>query len=262
MNYNRTGRALRYILFSRHRRGHGIHSPFVFDLINMVLLRKIPADVMPGINAVRKRLESSKLLIDVNDLGSGSDYMSSTFRRISDITRRSSVSNSYGRILYNLAQRYNGKAILEMGTSLGVSTLFMAMGAPGSEITSIEGCPGLAERARHNLSGCNIENVTVLAGSFDEKLRAIMANDLSPAMVFVDGDHRKEAVLRYFSILKELIAPDSVIIFDDINYSRGMSEAWHEIKSDLQVSVSIDIFRMGMVFFREGMVKQDFVIRY
>ena len=250
--------ALKYFIFSRHRKGDGIHSPFVFDLINIVLRRNIPPEVMEITSAVRKDMAGSNETVSVNDLGAGSQYMSSSRRRLSDISRLSSIHNRYGRVLYNIAHYYNGKSILELGTSVGISTLFMALGAPDSRIISIEGCKTLAETAKR----CNIDNTDIITGDFDNQLPVISDMGFSPSMVFVDGNHRKEPVLKYFAFLKELITAESVIIFDDINYSFEMKEAWNEIKSDSQVSVSIDIFQLGFVFFRQGMVKQDFVIRY
>ncbi|MBN1387436.1 MAG: class I SAM-dependent methyltransferase [Bacteroidales bacterium] len=262
MNYYRIARAFKYFAFSRHRKGHGIHSPFVFDFINTVLRKDIPPEVMDIILKIRKYMAGSCELIKVNDLGAGSQYTKSSRRRLSDISRTSAIRNRYGRVLHNIAQQYDGKNILELGTSVGISTIFMAMGAPFSKIISIEGCNNLAKVAKRNIARGNIGNTDIIQGDFDTQLHAIRATGFRPSMVFVDGNHRKEPVLRYFTLLKELITDESVIIFDDINYSFEMNEAWNEIKSDLQVSVSIDIFQMGFVFFREGMVKQDFVIRY
>ena len=262
MNYYRLTGAFKYCVNSRHRKGHGIHSPFVFDFVNTVLRKDIPHEVMEIISGVRKRMAESNELLRVKDLGAGSKHTSTSLRRLSVISRRSSVRNRYGRVLHNIAFKYDGKNILELGTSVGISTLFIAMGAPSSRIISIEGCKQLAEVARRNIINCDIDNIDIITGDFDTQLGVLIKRGFTPSMVFIDGNHRKEPLLRYFTLLKELLDPDSVIIFDDINYSYEMNEAWNEIKSDLQVSVSIDIFQMGFIFFRKGMVKQDFVIRY
>lgn len=262
MDYYRLGRALKYFIFSCHSKGHGIHSPFVFDFINTVFRKDIPAEVNEIISGVRKMMEESDEILTINDLGAGSRYLSSSRRSISDISKKSSIRKRYGKVLYNIAQSYNGNNILELGTSLGISTLYLALGAPESKIISIEGCKILSTKAKENILRCNIDNTEIITGNFDQELKYVRGMGFNPSLVFVDGNHRKEPVLRYFTFLKEFIRPDSVIIFDDINYSSEMLEAWNEIKSDFQVSVSIDIFQMGLVFFRGGIVKQDFVIRY
>jgi predicted O-methyltransferase YrrM len=262
MNKYRIAAALRYFFFSGHRKGHGIHSPFVFDLINNVLRKEMPVKMKEEINGIRRQMQALKTTLTVNDLGSGSGSSSTVSRRLCDIARRSSVHHRYGRILYNLASACDGGNILEMGTSLGISTLYMAMGAPSSKIVSIEGCPGLAAIAEKNFSQAGMYNIEVLRGDFDRVLPVLKKDGFRASLIFVDGNHRKEAVLKYFTLLKELIGDKAVIIFDDINYSFEMNEAWKEIKRDLHVSLSIDVFQMGLIFFRKGMVKQDFVIRY
>ena len=254
--------ALRYFLCSGHRKGHGIHSPFAFDFITTILRKDMPEGRKAAVKCIRKRMEGSKTVLAVNDLGAGSGTLSASRRRMCDIARRSSVHHRYGKILHNLASACDGQNILEMGTSLGVSTLYLALGAPSSKIVSIEGCPELSAIAESNFLQAGVENIEVLRGDFDKVLPELKNTGFEPSLVFVDGNHRKEAVLKYFTLLKELIRDNSVIIFDDINYSFEMNEAWKEIKSDLQVSLSIDLFQMGLVFFRKGIVKQDFLIRY
>lgn len=261
MDMKRILRFAGYFLKSRHRRGHGIHSPFVFDLVNRILRSNIPGGVKKIISDRRKEMSLRNDKIIVDDLGAGSGFTSSVERRISDISRRSSIRSRYGRILFNLASLYNGKNILELGTAVGISTQYIAMGAPESRVISIEGSENLAKIAGENLMRSGLKNVDIVTGSFAEQLEKVLKMHI-PSMIFIDGNHRKGPVLEYFNKLKELIDPDSVIILDDINYSEEMAEAWNEIKSDPQVSVSIDIFQMGFVFFREGIVKQEFIIKY
>ena len=261
MNNFRIAAALRYLLFSGHRKGHGIHSPFVFDFITGVLRKDMPAKEKEAVNSIRRSMEDCKIRVTVNDLGAGSGSLQGS-RRLCDIARRSSVHHRYGKMLYNIASAYDGLSILEMGTSLGISSLYLALGAPSSEIVSIEGCPALSAIAEKNFSKAGVDNIRVLRGDFKEVLPGLKEDGYKASLVFVDGNHRKRAVLEYFKSLKELIAGESVIILDDINYSFEMNEAWKEIKSDLDVSLSIDVFQMGLLFFKKGMVKQDFVIRY
>ena len=262
MSNYRIAAALRYLLFSGHRKGHGIHSPFVFDFITRVLRKDIPAEMEEEVKRIRKSMEDCKIRITVKDMGAGSGSLPAESRRLCDIARRSSVHHRYGKILYNLASAYDGLNILEMGTSLGISSLYMALGAPSSGIVSIEGCPALSALAENNFSKAGVDNISVLRGDFEEVLPGLKKDGYKASLVFVDGNHRKKAVLEYFKSLKELITGESVIILDDINYSFEMNEAWKEIKSDLDVSLSIDVFQMGLLFFKKGMVKQDFVIRY
>lgn len=262
MGLYRAAAALRYFIFSRHSRGHGIHSPFVFRIINNVFRKPIPSGLNEKTGVARQKMSANKTIIRVRDLGTGSSDRRGKERKISDIYRRSSIVPRYGKILYNIALMHRGSDMLELGTSLGISTLCLASASPGSRIVTMEGCPALANIAEKNLSEGTTGNIRFMVGDFDDSLAKIDLPGFSPSLVFVDGNHRKDPVLRYFRKIKELIMPESVVIFDDINYSKEMQSAWHEIKSDPEVSVSIDIFQMGLVFFRKRMAKQSYCIRY
>jgi predicted O-methyltransferase YrrM len=253
---------LNYILLSRHKKGHGIHSPFIFDLVSRVFRNKTDNDIVCCIRKVRKRLISDRRSIIVNDLGAGSEKFKTNIRKVSDIVRYSSVPVKYGELLSNLASEFGKPHIVELGTSFGISTMYMAASSPESVVYTIEGCPAIADIAYQNFFSAGITNIKLLTGSFDEMLPQIGKTGIKPGLVFIDGNHRKEPVLRYFKQISELSDNKTVIVIDDIYYSKEMEEAWTEIKLNEKVSVTVDIFRMGIVFFREGINHQDYTIRY
>jgi len=211
------------------------------------------------IEKIRKKNLSDRTKITVKDLGAGSARMKNNLRRVSDIARYSSVPEKYGRLLMNMASEFGGDGIIEFGTSLGISTLYMAKGRKGSRIYTMEGCPATSEIARENSSEAGVDNIEFMSGTFDDLIPGLK---LKPGMVFIDGDHRKDSVVRYFTKMSEISHNDTVIIIDDIHLSKEMEEAWSEIKSNKNVSFTVDIFRMGIVFFRKGMNRYDYVIRY
>ena len=253
---------LTYHLISRHRRGHGIHSPFVFDLVSRVFRNKIDPDVVLMIENIRKKHLSDRTIVKVLDLGSGSSVLQSDLRKISDIAKYSSVSPRYGKLLANLASEFGKQGIIEFGTSLGISTMYLAAGCRESIIYTMEGCPEISSIAEGNFSSTGFDNIKLMTGSFDELLPEIKSKAAGPGIVFIDGNHRKEPVLKYFSEMAEISEKDTVIILDDIHLSDEMEEAWKEIKRNENVSFTIDLYRMGMVFFRKGMSHIDYVIRY
>lgn len=140
--------------------------------------------------------------------------------------------------------------------------MYMAASCPGAELITMEGCPETSGIAAENFSLSGLNNITLLTGSFDELLPGIKSKGVSPGMVFIDGNHRGEPLLNYFSQIAAISGPDTVVIIDDIHITKEMSEAWREIKRHEKVSLSVDIFRMGMVFFRKGMPRYDYIIRY
>jgi predicted O-methyltransferase YrrM len=248
-------------LLSHHRKGHGIHSPFVYDLVSRVFRRKVDPDIINKVERIRKKMLSDRRRIVVKDLGAG--YKSKTdFVKVSTIARKSPVPKKYGKFLMKLAEEFGKPEILELGTSLGISTLYMASSCPDSVIYTIEGSKEIAVIARQNFNDSKLTNISVIDGSFDEILPDFINEGHKPGLIFIDGNHRKVPLKKYFNLLASISDNNSLIIIDDINYSKEMEEAWKEIKLHEKVTLSIDIYRMGILFFRKGINHNDYVIRY
>ncbi|NLJ43112.1 MAG: SAM-dependent methyltransferase [Bacteroidales bacterium] len=262
MNTFTVWRFIRYMLLSGHKRGHGIHSPFIFDVVSKVFRNKIDPRVVFTIERIRKKLIAHQGVLEVNDLGAGSERIKTRSRKVSDIVRYSSVPEKYGILLANMSEAFGGRMILEFGTSLGISTMYLASTVPGVPVITMEGCSLTADLATRSFKEAGLENIRVMTGSFDDLLPQVESEGNKPGLVFIDGDHRKDSVLRYFDKVAGMSDSKTVVIIDDINLSRGMAEAWDEIRKDHRVTATIDIFRMGIVFFREGINRYDYVVRY
>ena len=245
-----------------NRKGHGIHSPFVFDLVSRVFRNKIDTEIVSNIEQIRKKLIYDKGTITVTDFGSGSDNSEKYIRRVSCVVRKSCVPGNYGVLLANMAAEFGSPYILEFGTSFGISTMYLALANQSTLVKTIEGCPAISEIARKNFSETGIKNIEVVSGSFDDVLPSISDKNTAPGLIFIDGDHHKAPLLKYFSLLVEISDFKTVIIIDDINYSKEMEEAWNEIKRFDKVSITVDLYRMGIVFFRQGINRRDYMIRY
>jgi predicted O-methyltransferase YrrM len=250
------------MLFARHRRGHGIHSPFVFHLVSEIFRNKSGAAFVYNIENQRKKCLRSSEIINVVDLGAGSDKLKTSSRKVSGIARYSSLPQKYGILLSALASEFGKPAILELGTSLGISAMYLAAGAGDSVVYTVEGSPATLSLAGENFSISGLKNIFPVAGSFDDALNSDLVRSLKFGLVFIDGDHRKEPLLKYFNKITGIVDPDGVIVIDDIHLSPDMEEAWELIKSNESISVTIDLYRFGMVFFRRGMSRTDYVIRY
>jgi predicted O-methyltransferase YrrM len=262
MNIYSLSKYIKYCLFSAHKRGHGIHSPFVFNLITKVFRNKINPEVVFNIEKIRQEMISDNRKINVTDYGSGSERMKSNLRKVSEIAKYSAVPRKYGILLAQLSEEFGKSDILELGTSLGLSTMYMAAGSPGVVVHTIEGCPETSEIAKSNFERSGLKNIRIYTGSFEEMLPEIEQQKIRPGLVFIDGDHRKEPVLNYFYKIAGMADSKCVIVFDDIYSSSEMGEAWDEIKFFKKVTLTVDIFRMGLVFFREGITRSDYIVRY
>jgi predicted O-methyltransferase YrrM len=258
----RITRYLNYIIVSRNRNGHGINSPFVFDLISRVFWNITDRSAVCSIERIRQRLLMDHRVIEVMDLGTGSDKLTNKLKKVSDIARYSAVPRKYGKLLANLAAEFGRPLVIEFGTSLGISTMYLASPLGEAPVFSMEGCPATAEIAGSNFKNAGLKNIRLFLGTFEDSLPEIIKSGILPGLVFIDGNHKMRAVLDYFERMAEISDNNTVVIIDDINYSQEMAEAWNKIRQHEKVTFTIDIFRMGIVFFRKGISHKDYIIRY
>lgn len=255
-------RYLKYLIFARHGKGHGIHSPFVYRLITETFRHEPDKEIIKRIRNIRRKLMTDVRTVSVIDLGSGSRKMKSNIRKVSEIARYAAVPEKYGLLLFNLSKEYGSPLIVELGTSLGISSMYLAAASPEVPVYTIEGCGDLAELACQNIREAGIKNIRVMNGSFDEMIPLIKKMNVSPGLVFIDGDHKKDSVVRYFMDFAGISNSNTLIVIDDISISEEMAEAWELIKKHEKVTATIDLYRMGFVFFREGITLLHYMIRY
>ncbi len=248
---------LKFLLKSTNQ--HGVHSPFVFNLVTKCFYDKTIYKEYKEIEQYRTSLLKNKNTIEVTDLGAGSKTTKHSKRDISQIAKNVSTSKRRAKLLYRLIRYFNCKNSLELGTSLGIGTHALSMGNLNGNITTIEGCPNLAKFSREKLKQLHLYNIEVLTGDFSEVLKTLKENTFD--LVYFDGNHQKDATLNYFEILLPKAHNNTVFIFDDIYWSKDMTSAWETIKQHPKVTVSIDTFYWGFIFFRKEQQKEHFTIR-
>ncbi len=248
---------IKFLLKSTNQ--HGVHSPFVFDLVTKCFYDKTTYDNYKSILNYKKSLLKNHSIIKVTDLGAGSQVMKHKVRTVSKIAKNAGSTNKRAKLLYRLTNYFKPKNILELGTSLGIATHALSLGNSKANITSIEGCAETSGFSKLQLKNHQVENISVLTGNFNDEIKKLSSNSYD--LIFFDGNHQKEATLKYFETLLKTASNDSVFIFDDIYWSESMTEAWEIIKEHPKVTVSIDTFFWGFVFFRSEQEKEHFKIR-
>jgi predicted O-methyltransferase YrrM len=254
---------LRYYLSASNGKGHGTHSPFIFEFITKILNDTAEYPGYERVEALRQQLLKDQTALTVDDFGAGSVAGSSKQRSIASIAGNAAKPKKFGQLLYRMITNYKPSTILELGTSLGITTSYLSLGNPNAKIITLEGSPAIAALARQHFRTLELSNISIIEGNFDNTLYSAI-NDLSKIdFCFIDGNHRQEPTERYFRQLLPAIHNDSVLIFDDIHWSEEMEAAWQTIKEDASVRCSVDLFFIGIVFFRkEFKEKQEFVIRF
>lgn len=241
---------------------HGVHSPFVFDLLTNVICNKTEYYVYKEVEALRDKLKHSPETVHCIDLGAGSHLSKSNTRTVKQLIDYSVKPAKYSQLLFRLANHFQPANIIELGTSIGITAAYIAKANTKANVITIEGCPEIAAIALQNFNALSINNIQQHIGNFDELLPAILSKFQTLDFVFFDGNHRKAPTLNYFNQCLQKAKEDSVFIFDDIYWSKEMKEAWLEIKNNPQVTVTIDLFFLGIVFFRKEQAKQNFVLKF
>ena len=241
---------------------HGVHSPFVYKLVDEVIYDFHNKAGYDKIESLRSDLLKDARFITITDLGAGSHVNNNKQKQIKQLAKNALKPARLAQLIYRLAQRFSPVKIIELGTCLGLTTSYLASAAPLAKVISVEGCPETAGIATENLAKLNISNVELKVGNFDYLFPEILNETQKIDFLFIDGNHRKDATLAYFEQALPKVHEGSVMIFDDIYWSKGMQEAWEQIKKHPQVTLTIDLFWIGLVFFRKGQEKEHFKIKY
>ncbi len=250
---------IKHLIKSKTR--HGVHSPFVYNLVDNVIYDFLHRADYDAIEQMRKNLLSDQRIIEVTDLGAGSHVNNNRKKSIGNLAKNALKPKKLAQLIYRLANEFKPTNIIELGTCLGLTTAYLAKASPKARLISIEGCPNTAGIAIENLKTLGLNKAEILTGNFDAVFPDVL-NDVDQLdFVFIDGNHRHKATLDYFTWCLPKVHDGSLLIFDDIYWSSGMEKAWEEIKAHPKVRVTIDLFWIGLVFFRKEQAKEDFIIR-
>jgi len=254
---------IKYYLTASNRKGHGVHSPFVFEFIKFILNDKNTYPCYNKIEVLRKQLLKDKTVIDVEDFGAGSTVIKTKKRVVKNIASSSLKPKKYSRLLFRMIQYYDKKNVLELGTSLGTTTAYLSSSKNNPIVTTMEGSANIANIAQQNFALLHLQNIETIQGDFELTLPVFLSNNKNIDFAFLDGNHRKIPTLDYFEQILTSSHEETIFIFDDIHWSKEMEETWEIIKKHDAVTLTIDLFFIGIVFMRkEFKVKQHFVISY
>jgi predicted O-methyltransferase YrrM len=249
-----------YINYRWNAKGrHGVHSPFVYDLIDKGFSVSPDYDFLQKMGSIRKRYKNDHRLIEVNDAGAGSKVLGKQ-RKVSQIYAISASKRKKSRLLFQLARHYKPKNVLEMGTSLGVGTFSLYSGCPDSKVISVDACGSTQKVAIDLFQELKIRNVSFVNSTFDHFFDGHKGDAFD--VVFVDGHHSGLALLRYMEKLESFTHQDTIFILDDIRWSDDMYSAFKQLIAKSDYHVSLDLFDIGIVAKRPQQEKEHFVLKY
>ena len=256
---------VRHVLTSWNTTGEGIHSPYLFELVRFVLRDKNAYYCFADIERRRELLLACRDELDVVDYGSaGSKEGLHVQRRVCDIARNQLESARVGQTLFRLVNWLgtNEKRpleILELGTSLGVTTSYLAAANSRNRVMTLEGSDEVLKIAKGVWRALRLENIEWHEGNIDDTLFNYTRTKLDVA--YVDANHTYEATMQYVDFLLPRMQEKGVIILDDIHYSQQMEKAWSELKADERVTTSMDLYHVGLLFVDPHYLKRHYRIR-
>ena len=237
---------------------HSLHAPFVYELYKKVLTKKRPSKEYAAIEQVREKFKASKYAIEVNDLGAGSQKTKDATRQVADIASSGITKRKYSEIMAQMIDYLDCQHIVELGTSLGVNTLYLSLKAD-TKVTTFEGSGSLVNIASELLEDQR-QNVTVVAGNINETLPGFLENSKKLDFIYFDANHQYRPTLHYFDLCLAKTHDKTCFVFDDIHLSREMEKAWQWIKDHYQVTLTLDLYQMGFVFINPELRKQHYVL--
>ncbi|NUO02721.1 MAG: class I SAM-dependent methyltransferase [Saprospiraceae bacterium] len=242
----------RYLKFYfRAHTKYDVHSPFVADFLEHTFGDDRWFYVFSTAETLRKRLLQDRTELTITDLGAGSAVFDSNHRRLCDLVRHTAVSPELGRLLFRIADWHKPATLLELGASVGISAIYQASAALDGKMIAIEGDPVLAQLARQHLKEAGLKQVAVLEGDFQSTLPGALLQLGKLDYLYVDGDHRADHTIAYFHQCADHAHSGSLFVFGDIHWSADMERAWDTIRRDSRVTISIDLYHLGLLFFRK-----------
>lgn len=230
----------------------------MYKLLEKTILDTRYKEEYRDIESLKWHLRRDNAVIEVVDFGAAGHSVYA--KQVAAIAKNSAIGKRHGRLLYRLSRYFQPQYVLELGTSLGIGTAYLAKGA--GKVLSLEGSPQTAAIANKNLQSIGITNAEIIVGNFDDTLPEIISTLPRLDLVFFDGNHAKEPTLRYFELCLQKAHNDTVFIFHDIHWSAGMEEAWGIIQQHSAVQATADLYFSGLVFFRDELTKQHFRFRF
>lgn len=251
-------RYIKYYFSALPKGGFGIHSPFVYSFVTDVIEESLPYYSYNIIEHIRQNLLRDKSYINVTDYGTGK----SCKKQICEIAKVSSKNKKDSQLIFRIAVFAKAKNILELGTSIGTTTMYLGMSDHNSKIISLEGCPETANIAKTNLKNAKLSNVKIITGNIDNTLYDALKEMPTIDFAFFDANHQEVTTIKYFEQCLSKANKNSIFVFDDIHWSDGMDKAWKYICKNSKSVVTIDLFSMGIVFFNPELNKHNYKIKY
>jgi predicted O-methyltransferase YrrM len=238
---------------------HSLHSPFLYKFYSEIIQDKSKKPDQ-NIEAIRNQLLKDETILHIEEMGAGSRVSSSNSRKLKQIAKHASTPLSFSLLLAKIIKQHEFDNIVELGTSLGSNTAYLALARPNVKVTTFEGSESIAKKAQQHFSQLNLTNIEVVIGNIDETLAPWIEQASKIDLAYLDANHRYDPTIRYFDLIIQKMNPEGIIVLDDIHWSKEMNQAWHALKNHASVSLSIDLFEGGILFLNQNLPREEYIL--
>lgn len=241
---------------------HSLHSPFIYNLYTKYIQHDFNKGNFEAIETTRSKLLKEHYFVATVNYGATSIvHFKKQKTKVSTIAKKGITSAKVSRLLARLIEFNGSKNIIELGTSFGLNTLYLAQKESTSVIT-FEGSQDIADVALTNFEHHKKNNIEIILGNIDKTLPSFLDAILRIDFAYIDANHRYKPTINYFEAIIKRMHKNSILVLDDIYWSKEMTKAWNEIKAHPEVTHSIDLFTVGIVFFQPDLVKNNYCLMF
>ncbi len=242
---------------------HSLQAPFIFNLYTNLIQGIKNNNGIEEIEVIRKSFLKDHTKIRGIDLGAGSRVTKSGYDKTVAMIAKHGISSKKDCIfLSELVKRIQPKTSIELGTSLGIATAYLANSIKHGSIFTFEGNEALVQKSKYVFHLVNCENVHLIKGDIDDMLPGQLTQLDKVDFAIIDANHTYRALLRYFDLLKVKMGDSGVMVIDDIRWSVEMYSGWKKLILDEAVTTSIEFLNKGVLMFKKRIQKQHYILSY
>lgn len=242
---------IKYLFCSRHWRGYGVHSPFAFELVTRVIEEDLPYYKYGLVERVRKSQKMSKRPLVVDGRES----------QLRDLVA-GNVDPAYAQLLFRLVNRYKARNVVETNMRTGIASMYLAAPDSKVKVTTFGNEKALNELALHYMKETGFRNVRVVQGTAEEKLQEVMGELDTLDLLFVNDCASGSDLDDRIGVCMPKTASQTIFVVEGIYANESMTASWKRLQADSRVRVTVDLFRYGLVFFKDNLQKEDYYVRF
>ena len=242
----------------RYRKGYGVHSPFVYNLITKVIEEKCSYYSFYDIELLRRELYYREEVVTCPDRQHPGRTKQ---RQVGEIVYREAIKASHGALLFRLVNYFKSRHILQLGPNMGLSTLYLTSYAKDLRCIALESVPEFAVIARETFKRAH-NPIDLRVGSYAELLPKALADMEQVDFVYFNTLYEQEHNLSLFETCLRYVHNDTVFVFEGIKASQKMRDFWKAVCAHPEVTVTVDLFTLGIVFFNRKLHKKDYIVYF